>query len=367
MWPHTALTHRLGLDFPLVQGPFGGGLSSVDLTVAVSAAGGLGSFGAHILSPDEIVSTARAIRQRTSRAFNLNLWVPLPGENDSPFSDAAYAQEAARHAARFARHGLSVPPRPDRFAAQSFREQLDALIEAAPPVASFVFGLPPANALAALRARGTYCIGAATTVLEAQALEAHGFDAIVASGADAGGHRPSFLRPAEESLIGTFSLVPQIVDAVRLPVIAAGGLADGRGVAAALCLGASGAQIGTAFLACDESNAPAGHKRELTGPRARDTALTRGFTGRLARGIRNRALAELEAGGEPPPYPIRAWMTAPVTRAAAAADTVEDLPLWSGQAAALARRERASDSFRRLVEETAAVLRRRDEQGRPGK
>jgi nitronate monooxygenase len=185
---------------------------------------------------------------------------------------------------------------------------------------------------------------------EARFLESRGFDLVVASGSDAGGHRPSFLRPTEESLVGTFSLVPQIASAVGIPVVAAGGIADGRGIAAALVLGASAAQLGTRFLACDESAAPEGHKQALVSEAGRVTELTRAFSGRHARGIVNAFLREAR-DADVAHYPIQNWLTQPIRRAAAEAGDAESLALWAGQAAAMSIREPASVAFERLLEE----------------
>ncbi len=357
-WRDTPFTRRLGIELPIVQGPFGGGLSSAALAAVVSEGGGLGSYGAHVLSGTEIRALVAELRALTSRPFNINLWVPLPGERELSLSAAEFAAESER--LRPLRESLGVPPPvspgegPGAFVAQDFDAQLEAVIEARPPVASFVFGPPPAAAIAEMKRRGIVTIGTATTVDEAVALEAAGMDLIVATGSDAGGHRVSFLRRAEESLVGTFSLVPQVADAVRVPVIAAGGIADGRGVVAALALGASAVQIGTAFLACHESNACEAHKAALTGPEARRTALTRAFTGRLARGLRNRAMVELEAAGEAAPYPARAWFMSPLNQAARAAGRAEAMALWAGQAASLARRRPAAECLAALVSEVEA-------------
>lgn len=353
-WRTTRFTERLGLDYPIVQGPFGGGISSAALAAAVSNAGGLGSYGAHVLSGAEIRSLVVELRLLTSRPFNINLWVPLPGEEALTLTSAEFAAEEER--VRPLRERLGMPrvaspgDAPGSYAAQSFNEQLEAVIEARPPVASFVFGAPPAAAIAEMKRRDIVTIGTATTVDEAIALEAAGMDLIVATGSDAGGHRVSFLRPAEHSLVGTFSLVPQVVDAVSVPVIAAGGIADGRGVIAALTLGASAVQVGTAFLACDEAGASDAHKEALTGPDARWTALTRVFTGRLARGLRNRAMIELEAAGEASPYPARPWFMSPINQAAAVSGRADAMALWAGQAASFARRRSAAECFAALIE-----------------
>ena len=225
------------------------------------------------------------------------------------------------------------------------------------PAFSFVFGVPDKVVLAECRRRSIATIGAATSVDEATALEAAGVDVVVASGFEAGGHRPSFLRSADSSLTGLFALVPQVVDAVEIPVIAAGGIADGRTVAAALMLGASGVQVGTAFLACEESNAAPGHRAALLGASREPTVLTRAFSGRLARGLRNRLADYLESIPSVLPYPVASGLLAPLRRAALLRDRVEMMPLFAGQGAPLLRHRRAKDVFEALVSETDATLR----------
>ncbi|MFT3773297.1 MAG: nitronate monooxygenase family protein [Minicystis sp.] len=354
MWTKTRFTERLGLRYPIVQGPFGGGYSTIELASAVSNAGGLGSFGAHALTPAQIGEMVAAIRARTAQPFAINLWVPIPGERELRFGDD-FADHVARLRPYYRDLGLPDPERPATVG-QRFEDQVAAVLEARPPVMSFVFGVPPAGVIAEAHARGIAVVGTAITVDEALALDRAGVDVIVASGTDAGGHRGAFLAPVEESLVGTFSLVPQVVDAVSVPVVAAGGIADGRGVAAAFALGASGVQIGTAFLASHESAAPAVHKALLGEPASRRTALTRVFSGRMARGIVNRFMTDMRAQ-EPavPPYPLQNWLMSTI-RKAAAADRSEYLALWAGQSAALAKRRPAEEVLRAIVADTDRVL-----------
>ena len=245
------------------------------------------------------------------------------------------------------------PPTPG----PTFERQIEALLRAGPPVYSFVMGVPDRHVLADIRRRGARSLGTATTVDEALALEEAGIDIVVASGSDAGGHRGSFLRPVEQSLVGTMSLIPQIASVVRVPVIAAGGIADGRGIAAALALGAEGVQIGTAFLATTESGAPQAHKDALGTPHGRITRLTRAFSGRVARGIENDLMLALEQHPEDIlPYPAQYEATRDLRRAAAAAGRAELLALWAGQSAPLARSMSASSLVEVLAQETDAVL-----------
>ncbi|APR83372.1 Enoyl-[acyl-carrier-protein] reductase [Minicystis rosea] len=355
MWTDTRFTKLLSLRYPIVQGAFGGGYSTVDLAAAVTNAGGLGSFGAHALSPAQIGATVAALRDRTAGPFVINLWVPLAGERELRFGDD-FAEHVARLRPYFRALDLPEPARPATIG-QRYEDQVAAALDARPPVLSFIFGVPSAEVIAEARARGIVTFGTAITVDEAIALDRAGVDVIVASGSDAGGHRGAFLAPAEESLVGTFSLIPQVVDAVSAPVVAAGGVADGRGVAAALALGASGVQVGTAFLATHESGAPPVHKAILGQPVSRRTALTRAFSGRLARGIVNRLLTELRPlEPELPPYPLQNWLMSSIRRVGFERGLPEYLALWAGQAAPLARRRSAEECLQALVAETERVV-----------
>lgn len=348
------LSQRLGLRTPIVQGPFGGGLSSVDLVAAVCQAGGLGSFGVHHLSGPEILRTAQAIRSATSAPFALNLWIPLNGIEWPQVSEATWQHALDALQPAFAALGLDPPARQPAWDAAwpRYDEQIEALLEARPAVFSFVFGVPAAQVLARCRALGIVTIGAATTPAEARHLEEAGVDMVVATGCEAGGHRVAFLAPPERHLIGTLALVPQVRDAVRIPVIAAGGIVDGRGVAAAMALGADAVQIGTAFLACEESGAGPLHREALFSPMAGETTLTRGFSGRLSRGLRNPMQAMLDARPEAVlPYPLQNWLTGQIKRAAIAQGRADLMSLWAGQGAPLLRHKRVADLMASLSNE----------------
>jgi nitronate monooxygenase len=355
MWTSNEITRRLSLEAPIVQGPFGGGLSSVDLVVAVAEGGGLGSFGAHHLEPDGMREVAARIRARTNRAFALNLWIPLHDSDDPRMTDAQWRAACEVLRPYFDELGVPVPQRPARFSPR-YQDQVEALLEIRPPVFSFVFGVPAPAVLDRCRTAGIVTIGAATTAAEARLLADAGVDMIVATGFEAGGHRVSFLREPEDCLTGTLALVPQVADAVKVPVIAAGGMADGRGIAAAFRLGASAAQIGTAFLACEESNAAPLHREKLFSTDARRTTLTRAFTGRLARSIHNDFIEALaHRAHELPPYPVQNWLTAQFRRAALAAGRTDIVSLWAGQGAPLLRERRAAVLLRTLVEQVTAA------------
>lgn len=340
----TTLQDLFGIDEPIVLGPFGG-LSSLELTAAVSDAGGLGSYGLYGYSADRISDTVAALRSATSRPFAVNLWLPT-GEEVVP-ADVDLGPATAAAKPLFDELGLPLPAPPTEFL-PDLDAQLTAVLDAAPAVLSLVFGVPSPRLVEAARSRGVRLVGTATTVAEAVALEAAGVDAVVATGAEAGGHRVSFLRPAEQSLVGTFALVPQVVDAVGVPVIAAGGIADRRGVAAAFALGASGVQVGSAFLRTRQSAATDAHRQAIAGAADTDTVLTRAMSGRLARGIPNRAMRTLETAGVIAPFPAQNWLTGQFRAEAGRRGEGDLVSLWAGQAARLAVREDAAEVFAEL-------------------
>jgi len=320
-WHDTPLARLLGVRLPIVQAPMAGGPSTPRLAAAVSSAGGLGSVAGAMLAPDDLRAAIRDTRALTDSPFAVNLFAPL-----SPPS-AARVDEWARLT------GVPVPePRPG----PRFEDQLAVVIEERVPVFSFTFGIPPVAGLDAVR------IGTATTVAEAVELERAGVDAVVAQGFEAGGHRGTFLRSVERSLVGTLVLVPQVVDAVSIPVVASGGIMDGRGIAAAFALGAQGVQLGTAFLGCDESGTSEAHRRALSG----ETTITRVLTGRHARAVRTPLVDHLEASGlEPPDYPLPRFF-------------LREPPMLAGQGGPLARSLPAGELVGALAAEAEAALAR---------
>jgi len=324
----------LGVEHPLVQAPMAGS-DTPALAAAVSGAGALGSLGCGYLEPEDLLARAAQVRASTDRPFALNLFV-LP--ESFAVDEAAVARIRERLDALMAAEGLDVrTTRPARWA-PSFADQFAALCEARPAVASFAFGLLDQARMRELRRRDIRVVGTATTVDEARAWEALGADAVCVQGAEAGGHRGGFLHPPEETLVGLFALVPLAVRAVRIPVIAAGGIMDGRGMLAAEVLGAAASQLGTAFLACPESAAAQAWKDDL--PRAAEhrVGTIRSFSGRAARGLVNRFVEAMRPfEHELPPYPVLNALTAPLRRAAAAAGRGDLLSEWCGQAAARVR------------------------------
>jgi nitronate monooxygenase len=351
-WNRNRLTSKLGIDYPIIQGPLGG-LSSQRLTAVVSNFGGLGSFGAHGLSPATIKDVIAEIRSLTSRPFAMNLWVSMEDDDARTSDENAFDRSLAQIENHLA--ALGAPrPKYKKHSLTRFEDQARVLLDAKVPVFSFVFGIPPKEVLDECRTNRIVTIGTATTPDEAAALQEAGVDAIVASGFEAGGHRGSFLRAAEDSLMGTLSLVPQVVDVVDVPVIAAGGIGDARGVIAAFALGAHAIQIGTAFLACEESGASRLHREALRGREAGHTALTKGFTGRLARGIHNRLMQELnQKETEILPYPLQRRLVRNLS--IAAAGRADLLPLWAGQSASLSACTDASAFLHSLVEEVSEI------------
>lgn len=349
----TRATALFGIDVPVMLGAFGG-VSSVALVAAVSEGGGLGSYGLYGYGAERIRETTAAIRVATSRPFALNLWLPYIAPGEADVSAEGFAEHAELLRPYFEELGLPLPEQPESYL-PPFEEQLDAVFEARPAVLSLVFGAPSAALIDRARALGIVVVGTATTVEEALALETAGVDAVVASGMEAGGHRVSFLRPAEESLVGTFALVPRIVDAVSVPVIAAGGIADGRGLAAATMLGADAVQVGTAFLATEESAAVEPYREILRSAAASETVLTRAPSGRLARGIPNRLTREL-ADAAIAPFPVQNWLTGRFRPAAAERGVTDLMSLWAGQAAPLLRHHRASDVLTTMVADAERLL-----------
>ncbi|MEN9537846.1 MAG: hypothetical protein RLZZ126_81 [Pseudomonadota bacterium] len=340
------LTELLGVELPLVQAPMAGVQLSA-LTVAVSNTGALGSLPCAMLTPDALRQELAAIRAGTGRPFNVNFFCHTP-----PAADAA--REAAWRAALAPYYGQlgldlsAIPAGPGR---QPFSEAVAEVLEERPPaVVSFHFGLPPPALLARVKAMGAKVLSSATTVAEAVWLEAHGADAIIAQGLEAGGHRGMFLSDELSTQIGTFALLPQVRQAVRVPVIAAGGIADAQGVAAAMALGADGVQIGTAYMLCPEATTSALHRAALQSDGARETALTNLFTGRPARGIVNRVMRELgPVSPLAPAFPTATNAIAPLRARCEAQGSTDFTPLWSGQNATGCRAIPAAELTRELA------------------
>jgi len=348
---HNALMQMLGCEHPIIQAPMAGGGDTPELVAAVCNAGGIGFIGAAYLTVAEIGDSARAVRAGTSRRFGINLFAPVPAPSVQDV-DAAVARLAPYRAE------LGLPPLTElQLPTDQFDAQVGAALESDASAISFTFGLLPASAVAAIKARELALIGTATTVAEAIALEDSGVDAIVAQGSEAGGHRGTFLGDFADAQIGTLALVPQIVDAVSVPVIASGGIMDGRGIAAALALGASAVQLGTAFLTCSETGVAEAYKDAILRSPETATRITRAFSGRPARGIVNRFMTDIDADAEAiASFPFQNILTRPMRTAAAKQGRAEFLSLWAGQGLRLARRQSAAELMERLRDETHRAI-----------
>lgn len=356
MWYNTKASTLLGIQYPILQGPFGGNLSSVELTAAVSNAGGLGGYGAYTMSPQEIYEADRQIKAATNKPYNLNLWVSDSDMDPSGITDEQFNKTKEAFKPYFDEVGIPLPEKSASFQSR-FENQLEVILDVRPKVFSFMFGVPSVDVLEQCKKMSIVTVGAATTLDEAIFLENSGVDMIIASGFEAGGHRPSFLDSAESSLTGTFVLLQLIREKVKIPVIAAGGIANGKGVAAALALGASAAQIGTAFLACDESNALPIHKQMLFSDAAKYTILSRVYTGRLGRGIISRIAKEM-IGKETNvlPFPLQTTFISPLRKAALDQQKWDMILFWGGQIAPILKHTKADELMRSLIEETSTYF-----------
>ena len=348
MWPARKLCDLIGIDVPIVQAPMAGA-SGAALAIAVSEAGGLGSLPCAMLSPQRARDEIMLIKQATSKPLNVNF-----------FCHQASALDRARESAwlqllqpYYAEMGLELPPAEGVSGRAPFSPQMCEVVEdARPQVVSFHFGLPAQDLLLRVKAAGALVFSTATTVKEAQWLEANGCDVVIAQGYEAGGHRGVFLNDAIDNQPGTLALVPQVADAVRIPVIAVGGIGDGRGIAAAFALGAVGVQMGTAYLLTPEALISDLHRAALSTAADDATALTNVFSGRPARGLLNRVMREVGPMTDlAPPFPMAGAALAPLKAAAEALGRTDFTSLWAGQAAALAREMPAADLTRQLADE----------------
>jgi nitronate monooxygenase len=341
-----SLTQLLGTELPLLQAPMAGAQGSA-LAVAVSTAGGLGALPGAMLSPDALRAELQAIRAQTDRPFNVNFFCHTPPVPDAA-REAAWCATLAPAYAEFGIDPQAIPAGPGRRPFDADTADLLALFR--PPVVSFHFGLPSPALLARVRGWGAKVLSTATTVEEARWLVANGVDAVIAQGLEAGGHRGHFLSDDLTRQMGTFALVPQIVAAVEVPVIAAGGIADAAGVAAAMALGAAGVQVGTAYLLCPEATSSAIHRHALQSEAAHHTALTNLFTGRPARGIVNRFMREHgPLNADAPQFPLATAAVAPLRAAAEAHGSGAFSPLWAGQHARACRPLPAAEITRALA------------------
>jgi nitronate monooxygenase len=342
----ASLKALLGIDLPIVQAPMAGVQGSA-LAIAVSQAGGLGSLPGAMLGPDALRTELKAIASATSRPVNVNFFCHTPPEPD-PEREAVWRRSLSPYFAEYGIDPATIPSGPGRLPFDG--AAADVLEEIRPAVVSFHFGLPAPGLLHRVRALGAKILSSATTVDEARWLEARGVDAIVAQGLEAGGHRGSFLSDDLGVQMGTFALVPQIVRAVKAPVIAAGGIADAETAAAAVALGAAGVQVGTAYLLCHEATTSAVHRAALQSDAARYTALTNVFSGRPARGVVNRLVRERgPISAAAPAFPLAAAAVAPLRAKAESQGSGDFSPLWTGQNATGCRETSAAELTREIA------------------
>jgi nitronate monooxygenase len=354
MWPNERLINLFGIELPIIQAPMAGSAFS-DMVVAVSEAGGLGSLACALLSVDQARRELETIRRKTSRSINVNFFC-----HQQPRAEPARQRNWRRRLeAYYVQLGLDHNTVVTRSNRATFDDKMcDLVLEFQPEVVSFHFGLPDKNLMARVRRTGAKIISSATSVDEARWLEDQGCDAIVAQGYEAGGHRGMFLTHDVSTQVGTMALVPQVVDAVKVPVIAAGGIADARGIVAAFALGAVAVQIGTAYLQCPEAQISPIHRQALKNAKDNETAITNVFTGRPARGIVNRLIREVgPMSNLAPEFPLAAAAVAPLRAKSELAGSADFTPLWSGQAARLNRELPAAELTKQLAEETLEKLR----------
>jgi nitronate monooxygenase len=352
-WPDRRILDLFGIGLPIIQAPMAN-FSTPEMAIGAAEAGGLGSLACASLSPEQMRAATAAIRKATSRPLNMNFFCHTPPPPD-PVREAAWRAKLVPYYREF---GIDPDATVPGVARKPFDNDACALVEELrPEIVSFHFGLPEEALLKRVMAIGAKILSSATTVAEARWLEAHGCDAVIAMGAEAGGHRGNFLTHDMARQVGTFALVPQVADAVKIPVIAAGGIADGRGIAAALALGASAVQIGTAYLFCPEAKVSIPHARALAAATEEDTEVTNLFTGRPARGIVNRLMRELgPLSPDAPAFPLASGALAPLKVKAEATDSGDFSNLWSGQAARLAKSMPAKDLTRLLAENALARI-----------
>ena len=356
MWNKTKITEQLGIDYPIMQGPFGGKVSSAELVAEVSNSGGLGAYGAYTLSEQEILEMNGKIKSLTSKPFNFNLWVSDVDAPEKAIGDNQFEEVAKLFKPYFDEAGIPLPEKPSPFKSR-FENQVQVILDIKPALFSFIFGIPSADILEKCRKLNIKTAGTATTTDEALALEAAGVDIVIATGFEAGGHRPSFLDSAELSTTGIFVLIQLIKEKVKIPVVAAGGIANGRGIAAAMTLGADAVQIGTAFLACDESATLPIHREMLFSDAAKSTMLSRAFTGRLGRGITTKLAKDL-VGKEKQflPFPSQGSFMSSLRAAAIEKERWDIMLFWAGQIASILKQRKAATLMKDLIEETSKIM-----------
>lgn len=355
MMVNNVLSSILNIKYPIIQAPMAGGITTSKLVAAVSNSGGLGMIGAGYLTPMQLKEQIREIKQLTAKPFGINLFVPnefAVTENEIILAQQKLNQIRDQLNLR-PKENMEIPTVTDMF--ENFTEQIKVVIEEKVPICSFTFGIPSEEVIAELKDANIILMGTATTVREAVETENAGMDLVVAQGSEAGGHRGSFVNRDQQSLIGLMSLIPQVVDTISIPVIAAGGIMDGRGVMASICLGAKGVQMGTAFLTCVESGAHQVYKEAIFNAKEDDTVLTRSFSGKWARGIKNTFISEMDNEPSFPNYPVQNTLTQDIRKTSALQSNPDFMSLWSGQSPRLAKYQTVKSLMKNIIAEAKNI------------
>jgi nitronate monooxygenase len=351
MWYPSRLLELLNIDHPIIQAGMAGGVTTPELVTAVSNAGGLGTLGAGYMEPGVIRENIQEIKNSTRKPFGVNVFIPeFPSATEEEIRRVNHFLQPFRKELEI--KDVTKPQIDESL----FEKQMMVIKEQQVPVCSFTFGIPDKAIVQDLKNEGIVLIGTATTVEEAILNEQYGMDAVVAQGSEAGGHRGTFLSSYRESTIGTMSLIPQVTDQVSIPVIAAGGIMDGRGVRASMVLGAEGAQLGTAFVTCKESGAKSQHKEAILHTKETETVLTPSFSGKPARGIRNTFIEKMEGyENELLDYPLQNSLTKGIRKEAAIQNRPEFMSLWSGQSPRLSKSGSATEIFQSIVSQAKRI------------
>ncbi|AVK84673.1 nitronate monooxygenase [Lysinibacillus sp. B2A1] len=350
------ITELLKVEYPIIQAPMAGGITTSKLVAEVSNSGGLGMIGGGYMTPIQMREQIKEIKQLTSNPFGINLFVP------SAFKVKENEIKSANHVLNSIRQQLNLQPK-DNFdipnfndVFETFIEQIKVVIEEKVPICSFTFGIPSKEVIAELKQSNITLMGTATTVRESVENERAGMDIVVVQGSEAGGHRGSFIDGKQESLVGLMSLIPQVVDTINIPVIAAGGIMDGRGLIASICLGAKGVQMGTAFLTCIESGAHKVYKEAILNANEDQSVLTRSFSGKWARGIKNKFILEMQNHEALlPDFPIQNTLTQDIRKTSSTQNNPDFMSLWSGQSPRLAKSQTVESLIKNIVEEVKKI------------
>lgn len=347
----NSLTNMLSIQYPIIQAPMAGGITTSSLVSSVSNAGGLGMIGAGYLDASGLQSQIREVKSLTDHPFGVNVFILQKAETTEEEIKKAYDLLQPY------REELQIQSEVPTFSnTKTFEEQINVIIEEKVPVVSFTFGLPSKEVISMLKEKEITVMGTATTVKEAMMVEELGMDAVVVQGSEAGGHRGHFLREAGESLIGLMSLIPQVTDHVTIPVIAAGGIMDGRGIVAASVLGAKGVQMGTAFVTCKESGAHPLYKEAILHASEDEAVLTKAFSGKEARSIQNQFINEMKQHeSHLPPYPIQNTLTSGIRKSAKQVNKPEYMSLWSGQSPRLSKNITVEELFQKMISDVAQL------------